>query len=309
MLDSYTDEEVIDSIERHNDWAQVEHIYGIPAAGKLVKIRSKTQQMAQNALDKRLIILHQSIPKWNLEKEIFIKLTPCRNCFRYDHKSSDCKEEKKDRCTYCAGNHKQFDCKAEAPCCINCGGQHRTLAAVCKVRKDLIKKRSEEIRNRAKANKQWGSYATATAANPNLSTGTANTNLPGLTKDETKDMMTTIMSAIVYSHYVEALTPGTFRHNMSEMFKLNGLKPVNFPTPPTNDVVIQACKDVFGTNKQTNDNDRQTFEQDIQTPSTSDYRQTKTDDLSMQNLDLDSNKEESNKRMRQSLTSPPPIQK
>ena len=46
-----------------------------------------------------------------------------------------------------------------------------------------------------------------------------------------RDMMTT-MSAIVYSHYVEALTPGTFQHNMSEMFKLNGLKPVNFPTPP-----------------------------------------------------------------------------
>ena len=96
---------------------------------------------------------------------------------------------------------------------------------------------------------------------------------------------------------------------MSEMFKLNGLKPVNFPTPPMNDVVIQACKDVFGTNKQTNDNGRQTFEQDIQTPSTSDYRQTETDDLSMQNLDLDSNKEESNKRMSQSLTPPPPIQK
>ena len=100
MLDSYTDEEVIDSIERHNDWAQVEHIYRIPATGKLLKIRFKTQQMAQNALEKGLIILHQSIPKWNLEKEIFIKLTPCRNCFRYDHKSSDCKDEKKDCCTY-----------------------------------------------------------------------------------------------------------------------------------------------------------------------------------------------------------------
>ena len=62
--------ENLDSIERHNDWAQVEHIYRIPAAGKLLKIRFKSQQMAQNALDKGLIILHQSILKWNLEKEI-----------------------------------------------------------------------------------------------------------------------------------------------------------------------------------------------------------------------------------------------
>ena len=304
MLDSYSDEEVIDSIERHNDWAQVEHIYRIPAASKLLKIRFKTQQMAQNALDKGLIILQQSIPKWNLEKEIFIKLTPCRNCFRYDHKSAECTVEKKDRCTFCAGNHRQFDCNAEAPCCINCGGAHRTLAATCKVRKDLIKKRSEDVRSRAKTNKQWSSYASATSATPNLSTGMTNPNLPGLTKDETKDMMTTIMSAIVYSHYVESLTPGTFQQNMKEMFRLNGLKPVNFPTPPMNDVVIQACKDAFGTNKQTTDNDRQTNEQDIQTPSTSEYRQTETDDLSTHNSDLAHTKDESHKRMRQSLTPP-----
>ena len=70
------------------------------------------------------------------------------------------------------------------------------------------------------------------------------------------------------------------------------------------DVVIQACKDFFGTNKQTNDIDRQTTEQDIQTPSTSDYKQTETDDLLTQNSDLDSNKDESNKRLRQSLTPP-----
>ena len=214
---------------------QCEHIYRIPAASKLLKIRFKTQQMAQTALDKGMIILHQIIPKWNLEKEIFVRLTPCRNCFRYDHKLSECKEEKKDRCTYCASNHKQYDCKAEAPCCINSGGQHRTLAAACKVHKDLIKKSSEEIRTRARTNKQLGSYAAATAANTNMTanmTNPHNTSMPGLTKDETKDMITTIMSAIVYSHYVEALTPGTFQQNMSEMFKRNGLKPVNFPTPP-----------------------------------------------------------------------------
>ena len=164
MIDSYSDDGVIDSIERHNDWATFEHIYRIPASSKLLKIRFKTQQMAQNALDKCMIILQQSILKWNLEREIFVRLTPCRNCFKYDHKVTECKEER-DRCTYCAGNHRQHDCKEESPCCINCGGQHRTLAAACKVRKDLIKKRSEEIHTRARMNKQMGSYA---AANSNM---------------------------------------------------------------------------------------------------------------------------------------------
>ena len=52
-------------------------------------------------------------------------------------------------------------------------------------------------------------------------------------------MISTIMSAIVYSHYVEALAPGTSQQNMKEMFKMNGLQPVNFPTPQMNDVVYK----------------------------------------------------------------------
>ena len=34
--------------------------------------------------------------------------------------------------------------------------------------------------------------------------------MPGLSKDETKQIITTIMSVIVYSHYVEAIHPGSF---------------------------------------------------------------------------------------------------
>ena len=117
-------------------------------------------------------------------------------------------------------------------------------------------------------------------------------------------MISTIMSAIVYSHYVEALAPGTFQQNMKEMFKMNGLQPVNFPTPPMNDVVLQACRNAFGTNdRQTNDNDKQTSD-DKQTPLTSDNRQTENNKLSTHNMDNDNSKEESNKRIRQSLSPP-----
>ena len=69
--------------------------------------------------------------------------------------------------------------------------------------------------------------------------------VPRLTKQETKQIITTIMSAIVYSHYVEAIHPGSFQENMNEMYKCNGLKPVNFPTPPMADIVAQTCKEVF----------------------------------------------------------------
>ena len=39
------------------------------------------------------------------------------------------------------------------------------------------------------------------------------------------------MSAIVFSHYVEAIGPGSLQKSMTEMFEKKGLMPVNFPTP------------------------------------------------------------------------------
>ena len=127
--------------------AKVESIYKIPSTSKILKIRFQTQQMEQLALDNGIRILHQFIPKWNIEKEVIIRLNPCRNrnCFHYDHKLKECKNEKKLRCTFCAGEHRQHDCKTQQAKCINCGGPHRTLAASCKIRKDLIKKRRGEI--------------------------------------------------------------------------------------------------------------------------------------------------------------------
>ena len=61
------------------------------------------------------------------------------------------------RCMYCGEGHKQQDCNAAVPKCINCGEAHRTLAAACRIRKELIKKRTREIRDRSKSrNRQMG---------------------------------------------------------------------------------------------------------------------------------------------------------
>ena len=232
MIGSYSDAEIIESIERLNSWAKVEYVYKIPTTSKLLKVRFQNQQMAQVALQKGINVLHQHIPQWSIEKELFVHLTPCRNCYRYDHRFKECKAEKKVRCTYCAGDHKQNECIANQPCCINCGGQHRTLAAACKIRKELIKQKSGEIRANACSQSQHRQYSSyATAANGSNSTGPKTNSVPGLTKNETKETITTIMSAIVFSHYVEAIEPGSFQQNMTKMFKKNGLKPVNIPTP------------------------------------------------------------------------------
>ena len=253
MIDSFNDREIIASIEELNEWAKVEEVYKLPTTSKMMKIRFSSQSMVQTAMTKGVVVLHQFIPHWNIEREIFVRLNPCRNCFAYDHKIKDCQEEQKMRCTYCGEGHKQADCKATTPKCINCGGAHRTLAAACKVRKELIKKKSKEIRERSKSRARQGgaegfvgakSFAEATRTNMGGGKGGQDMTSP-LTKEETKDMLTIIMSAIVYGHYMEALVPGSFQDNVKEVYRLNGLRTVNFPTPSMAASVMQACRDVF----------------------------------------------------------------
>ena len=95
------------------------------------------------------------------------------------------------------------------------------------------------------------------------------------------------MSAIVFSYFVEDIEPGLFQENMMEMYKKNILKPVNFPTPPVNGIILQSCREIFTnsietetetdntystTEDQTNDNNM-TLRLDDETTMTNDEKQ------------------------------------
>ena len=246
MTDSFTDQEVIDSIRELNDWAEVEDLYRLPTTSKMIKIRFTSQQMVQTALTKGIVILHQFIPHWNAEKEIFVRLTPCRNCFSYDHKIRDCPREKKMRCTFCREERKQQECKATVPKCINCGKAHHTLAAARKIRKELIKKTSKEVRERSKSRNRQGGMQGPMEAQSYSETARERSGpeTSPLTNEETK-MLTVIMSAIVYGHYMETLVPGSFQDNVNGVYRLNGLRTVNFPSPTMTISVMEACREVF----------------------------------------------------------------
>ena len=129
--------------------------------------------------------------------------------------------------------------------------------------------------------------------------------VPGLSKSETKGIITTIMSAIVYSHYMEAINPGSFQNNMNDIYKCNGLKPINFPTPPMTDIVLQSCREVFlGTQESSIEE-----ETDRQTVDNATDKQTNNDELTLKLVDDNVATEEipkqrQTKRQRESLTPP-----
>ena len=142
IIDEYDAEEIKQSIERTNNNIEVEEVFVFPTTSKIMKVRLGTSAMAQKVLLNGLLVLNQRVKPNQVEKEIFVMIAPCTNCYQYDHVTSRCPQEKMILCAFCGSEgHKQKDCKKKTPMCLNCGEQHRTLAAACSVRKELIKEK------------------------------------------------------------------------------------------------------------------------------------------------------------------------
>ena len=147
MIDDYNDEEIKESIEYLNEWAKVEEIFKFGTTSKMLKVRFTNTAMVKRAESQGIVVLNQGINPRRIEREreIFIKINACNNCFKYDHDTKRCDKDKKMLCAFCGEEgHKQGQCKSTVPKCLNCGGDHKTLAAKCQVRKNLIKEKRKE---------------------------------------------------------------------------------------------------------------------------------------------------------------------
>ena len=125
VITEYSDNEVIQSINRANNWAKVEQIVRIHTSDRLLKIKFQSTNMAQQALRDGIIILNQKINPRHVEKEIFVRITPCYNCFSYQHKTQECPHGKKNLCSFCGEQgHRHTECQSTIPKCSNCSGRH-----------------------------------------------------------------------------------------------------------------------------------------------------------------------------------------
>ena len=125
VVDEYNEEEIIDTINTKNDWAEAEYVYKIASSGRLLKIRFKSTNMPNRALKDGLFFLDQYIPVKQIERETYVKITPCYNCFQYDHKTRECPKDHQDVCAFCAqSGHRQNTCRETTPKCLNCDGLH-----------------------------------------------------------------------------------------------------------------------------------------------------------------------------------------
>ena len=255
VTDEYEDEDKITSINETNQWAQAESIYRIQTTGRMLKIRLKNPQMANQATRDGLIIIHQQIPPKHREKETFVRITPCYNCFGYEHKTKECPKEKQILCSFCAGrDHQQHQCQETEPKCINCNGKHRTLAAACQVRKEILRKKWKELRERSRSRSRQRAITTyAGAMQGNREQHQQRQEAPtieNIDQAEMKKLIAKIVTSIRYAHYMESIHKGTFQKNIVEMFRLNGIPRVVFPATIVTDGIREILKDNQATQQQ-----------------------------------------------------------
>ena len=130
---------------------EVEKVIRLPSTSIMLKLRLKSSAMATRAVGEGLAICHQYMRPKYVERETYVKVTPCSNCFAYDHLTDDCPEDKVNRCTRCS-QVGHFCKRCMVPDtdikCKSCNGSHRTFLAACPIRKKYIKDGGAEIRKK-----------------------------------------------------------------------------------------------------------------------------------------------------------------
>ena len=278
-------EELKNDLERRNEWIKVSEVIKIPNAPKILKLRVESTEMVKKAEEKGILIWNQSIPPTNVQKEIYIFLSICYKCYSFDHKTENCPTPNIIICSECAApSHTFKDCTSTTKKCINCQGDHRTLAAKCPIRKNLLKEKEKNIRERSRSRSRSRprSYAQVTA--------TASTEARKQTSGMSREDQVKIFSSITYAHMVEGILPGSFNATVSEMYRLNNLPPVKFPSyvPSPNidqdkiqDEINKMINAFEQAKKEETEEDKAESEEEITrkrqiTPSPKEQRQTKS---------------------------------
>ena len=98
---------------------------------KIVKIVFQNSHDADRAIDRGVQIQFQRFQGSNIERELFVPIVPRFRCFNYGHFKRNCpKPDDYVICPTCTSEgHTYKDCPNKTTLtCINCGGNHRTLA-------------------------------------------------------------------------------------------------------------------------------------------------------------------------------------
>ena len=195
---------------------RVKRVVKIPNNTHLLKIIFESAQTADKIVKEGLVIYFQKFEGKNVEKEIFIPITPCFKCYRYDHLKRNCpKPDDFKICSNCSGEgHVYTECSSLVFKCINCQEYHRTLAAKCPIRKSIVKQKIKE--------RKEGRDKSKTRIQESIPVGIGPTQIP-------EKYLAVMAATIIIADRREEEVPGVFQFVVDEMLRANDMPNVKFP--------------------------------------------------------------------------------
>jgi len=210
------DDEIRAEIESENN-VKIIDFFKFPKA-KSFKITFLTLELASRVINKGLKMFHFSVPPCNIERDVFIKLTTCFKCYTVDtHTTVECPKDSSYKiCSECSSPDHTFRfCKAGFKKCINCDGDHSSLAFRCPYRKAAERNRRSNSNNNI-SNKL--SYSSATKES--------------ITTDRfcSSDLTESLVRAnmcIMIASMENNNNPGAFQSTLNSLLTTNGLPSFN----------------------------------------------------------------------------------
>ena len=198
---------------------KVKQVIKIPNSEHLMKIVFNSTENADKVVRDGLVIGFQKFQNRNIEKEVFIPLVPCYRCYSYEHQKRNCSKSAQYKiCSSCAKEgHIYSECEEETFKCINCSQNHRTLAAKCPKRKEIIRTKIREKRARSQSAKR-GDMPHIVTPHEFIRTQ----RLP-------ENYLAVMAATITIADKREAEVPGIFTYIAEQMLKANDIPDVIFP--------------------------------------------------------------------------------
>ena len=139
------EEAIVDELIKHNTWIgdDIDTIYKFPNS-QTIKITFTQTATAKKCTEKGLLAFNISIAPHTIKQETYISIRCCMKCYCLEeHTTRECPKPKDYKiCSECSSiGHLWHQCKEEQKKCINCEGNHSTLAMRCTKRKEIMRKR------------------------------------------------------------------------------------------------------------------------------------------------------------------------
>ncbi len=233
------------------------------------------------------------IPPHNIVQDKHHNITTCLRCYALDlHFTSNCPKNKDYKiCSECnTVGHTWRDCPGGPKNCINCGGEHSTMAMSCKNRKEILtQKRKEE---------KEGATTFSGAVKKNISYAAAS--LPSM---PTSDTHITINQCMWHAHHANAINPGSYEREVNKMFKANNLPELKVPDAPPSDLILAKMTQLMTPGAQTEAQQHQ--KQQHQTQQRQGQNQTQHQQKQQQQqLEEETNMEIADKQIQEQATKP-----